>query len=51
MKASKSQIETALYHAFLKTINQIGLQQFKKSTLFGRNDIVNAKQADDQKAA
>ena len=41
--------QTALYAAFLKTINQVGLERFKQTTLFGRNDAI--EEIADKKAA
>lgn len=44
------QIESAIYNALLKTIKQIGINKFKESTLFGRNDEV-AEEAIERKSA
>ena len=31
-------MQQALYEAFLKTINKVGLEKFKSTTLFGSNN-------------
>lgn len=31
-------MQQALYKAFLKTINKVGLKKFKQTTLFGSNN-------------
>lgn len=40
-----NRLQKAIYISFLKAINTVGMKEFKKSTLFGRNDEVeNVKQ-------
>jgi hypothetical protein len=47
----QSQLESALYIAFLKTLKEVGMKTFKESTLFGRNDEVAVKEEIERKAA